>query len=71
MGKEMDISLLMASVSRSFDLTGNNWGLRKKTQRQTYRKRGEMQVEFPWVQLRRLQEQCSWGVLLFTADYPH
>jgi hypothetical protein len=25
-------------MSRSFDLTGSKWGLRKKTQRQTYRK---------------------------------
>jgi hypothetical protein len=29
---------LTASVSRSLDLTGSDWGLRKKTQRQTYRK---------------------------------
>jgi hypothetical protein len=28
----------MASVSRSLDLAGSHWGLRKKTQRQTYRK---------------------------------
>jgi hypothetical protein len=29
---------LTASVSRSLDLTESDWGLRKKTQRQTYRK---------------------------------
>jgi hypothetical protein len=29
---------LMGSVSRSLDLTGSDWGLRKKTKRQTYRK---------------------------------
>jgi hypothetical protein len=29
---------LTARVSRSLDLTGSDWGLRKKTQRQTYRK---------------------------------
>jgi hypothetical protein len=31
--------ILTATMSRPFlDLTGSNWGLRKKTQRQTYRK---------------------------------
>jgi hypothetical protein len=29
---------LMTSVSRSLDLTGSDWGLRKKAQRQTSRK---------------------------------
>jgi hypothetical protein len=33
-------------------------------------KRGEGQVEFSWVQSCRRQEQCSCGMLLFTADSP-
>jgi hypothetical protein len=34
------LSTLTTSVIRSLDLTGSDWGLRKKTQRQTYRKVG-------------------------------
>jgi hypothetical protein len=40
-----DAGPLTASVSRSLDLTGSNWGLRKKTQIQTYRKTG---VRWVW-----------------------
>jgi hypothetical protein len=35
-------------VSRSLDLTGSDWGFRKKTQRQTYRKAGIRWVWHSW-----------------------
>jgi hypothetical protein len=35
-----------------------------------YEKQGEMQVRFSWIQSYRLQDQRSYGMLLFSTDYP-